>query len=104
KTTIPSRKAIEGPLKILFVGNIITLKGIDLAIHALHQSGIDATFTLVGDGNYLEAAKKLAKRLGVEKKVEFRGRMPRREVLEIYSHYDLFLFPSLHDTGGYAVI
>ncbi|EEF57256.1 glycosyltransferase [Pedosphaera parvula] len=104
KTPFLPRKAIEGPLKILFVGNVITLKGIDLAIHALHQSGIDATFTLVGDGNYLEAAKKLVRRLGMEKRVEFRGRMPRREVLAMYSHYDLFLFPSLHDTGGYAVI
>jgi glycosyltransferase involved in cell wall biosynthesis len=104
KAPLPPRQPPRGPLKILFVGNIITLKGIDLAIQALHQSGIDATFTLVGSGNYMNAARKLAKRLGLEKKVEFRGRIPRAEVLKLYSQFDLFLFPSLHDTGGYAVI
>ena len=30
--------------------------------------------------------------------------MPRERVLKLYPEYDAFLFPSLHDTGGYAVI
>ncbi len=92
------------PLKLLFVGNIITLKGIDLALAALHDSKTDATFTLVGTGNYLPAAKHLIDRLGLGGRVIFKGRLPREEVLTLYRDYDVFLFPSLHDTGGYAVI
>jgi glycosyltransferase involved in cell wall biosynthesis len=98
------REATKGPLRILFVGNIITLKGIDLAIEALHASGCDATFTMVGSGNYEPSAQKLVSRLGLEKRVVFRGRLPRQEVLGIYADFDVFLFPTLHDTGGYAVI
>ena len=94
----------QGPLKLLFVGNVITLKGIDLALRAFARSATDATLTIVGDGDYLPAAKKLACKLGVESRVAFIGRLPRRQVLEIYRNYDVFLFPSLHDTGGYAVI
>jgi glycosyltransferase involved in cell wall biosynthesis len=94
----------NGPLKLLFVGNIITLKGIDLAIEALKESGSGATFTLVGTGNYLASARKLAAKLGMEGQVTFVGRLPLDQVLKIYPDYDLFIFPSLHDTGGYAVI
>ena len=96
--------AHSGPLRLLFVGNIITLKGLDLAIHALAQAGTDATLTLIGDGDFLPAARRLAGRLGLGDRVLFRGRMPRPEVLKVYPDFDVFLFPSLHDTGGYAVI
>jgi len=94
----------EGPLKILFVGNLITLKGVDLALEALKASQTNATFTLFGSGNYAAPAQRQAKRLGLTDRVFFRGRLPRDEVLKVYPDFDLFLFPSLHDTGGYAVI
>ncbi len=97
------RSAAE-PLKILFVGNIITLKGIDLAIEAFKQADVNATYTLVGSGKFGDAAKRLVRRLGLEGKVIFRGRLSRVETLKLYPEYDLFLFPSLHDTGGYALI
>ena len=94
----------EGALRLLFVGNIITLKGVDLALEALEQSGTNATLTLVGTGNYQAAAEHEVKRLGLGEQVKFLGRRPRDEVLRMYPDYDIFLFPSLHDTGGYAVI
>ncbi len=93
-----------GPLKLLFVGNIITLKGINLALEAFQQSGIEGTFTFIGSGNYEPAARALAARLGIEGRVNFLGKLAREQVLGRYSNYDLFVFPSLHDTGGYAVI
>jgi glycosyltransferase involved in cell wall biosynthesis len=94
----------EGPLKLLFVGNIITLKGVDLAIEALARSQSDATLTLIGSGDFQAAAARLAQRLGLSDRVTFRGRLSRTEVLKVYPDYDAFLFPSLHDTGGYAMI
>ena len=93
-----------GPLKLLYVGNLITLKGIDLALEALKQSGIDATFTLVGTGNYEAGIRAKVTALGLGDRVTLRGRLPREQVLKIYTEFDLFVFPSLHDTGGYAVI
>lgn len=98
------RGASTGPLKLLFVGNIITLKGVDLALKALKESNTDATFTIVGSGAYLNAAVKLTTRLGLSERVRFVGRLPRADVLKLFSDFDAFIFPSLHDTGGYAVI
>ncbi len=97
-------RASEGPLRLLFVGNIITLKGIDLALDALKASGTNATFTLLGSGNYLAGVKRQAKKLGLVERTIFLGRLPRDQVLKMYRDYDVFVFPSLHDTGGYAVI
>lgn len=93
-----------GPLRLLFVGNFLTHKGIDLGIEALAQSGVNATFTLVGDGPMLQPAKVLVRRLGVGSRTVFPGRLPRSEVLRLYQQFDVFLFPAMHDTGGYAVI
>jgi glycosyltransferase involved in cell wall biosynthesis len=94
----------EGPLKLLFVGKIITLKGIDLALKALKASGTTATLTFIGTGNYLAAAKRSAEKLGLGERVIFLGQIPREKVLTIYEEFDVMLFPSLHDTGGFAVI
>lgn len=94
----------KGPLQILFVGSVITLKGIDLALHAFAEAGTSATFTIIGGSRLTNVVKRLVRRLGVESKVEFRGRLPLQETLASYVGFDLFLFPSLHDTGGYALI
>ncbi len=104
--TVPYRPhpPAEGPLKMLYVGNIIALKGLDLALEALKAAAIRAELTLIGDGNYLPALKRKTETLGLGGRVMFKGRLPRQEVLELYADYDLFLFPSLHDTGGLAVI
>ena len=93
-----------GPLKLLFVGSIISLKGVELAILGLQAARSDATLTFVGDGKYLDAAKALVRKLNLTDRVHFLGRKPREEVLKIYSSYHVFLFPSLHDSGAFVVI
>lgn len=100
----PVKQEAPGRLRLLFVGNIITLKGVDLALHALKESGSTATFTLIGDGKYRPRAEELVGELGLTAQVKFEGRLPREQVLQRYAEFDAFLFPSLHDTGGYAVI
>jgi glycosyltransferase involved in cell wall biosynthesis len=99
-----THRQTDGPLRLLYVGNMLALKGIDLALDALKTSQTDATFTLVGDGNYLGALKQRIEKLGLQSRAFFKGRLPRDEVLRLYPEYDVFVFPSLHDTGGYAVI
>jgi glycosyltransferase involved in cell wall biosynthesis len=105
-TTVAARTVLppRGPLKFVFVGNLLMLKGIDLAIEALHASGTNARFSIVGEGPFRAALEQLTDRLGMRERVEFLGRIPRQKVLEMYSQFDAMLFPSLHDTGGYAVI
>ena len=106
KNVISKRPLIApaGPLELLFVGQIISLKGVDLAIRALRASGSTARLTFIGSGSYQQKAQRLAHRLGIESQVLFPGRVPREQVLREYEKYHVFVFPSLHDSGGFAVL
>lgn len=97
--TVPHRS-----LELLFVGQIIALKGVDFAIESLARSKTDARLTFVGSGKFLRAAKALVHRLGLESRVCFHRRVPRPEVLKLYARFDAFIFPSLHDSGGFAML
>jgi glycosyltransferase involved in cell wall biosynthesis len=94
----------SGPLRLLYVGRLLFWKGLDLALKALHESGVDANLTLIGDGEFRAATEKLARDLGLEKKVEFRGHLNRVEVLRANQDFDALLYPSLHDSGGFSLI
>jgi glycosyltransferase involved in cell wall biosynthesis len=95
----------HGPLRVLYVGNLLGLKGLDLGLEALKvASAAPLHLTLVGTGDYEDTLRRKSAALGLASSVTFRGRLPRKEVLQLYPAFDLFLFPSLHDTGGYAVI
>lgn len=99
-----ARREPTGPLRLLFVGRMVGLKGICLALPALKESATDAVFTLIGDGGYVPYARKLAQRLGLADRVVFRGKLTRAETLRSYSDHDVLLFPSLHESGGFAVL
>ncbi len=98
------RASTQGPLKLLFVGNLIALKGVHLAVEALGRSGTDATLTLIGTGNLQKAMEKRAEQLGLGNRLKFLGRLSREAVMKAYREFDVLIFPSFHDTGGYAVI
>jgi glycosyltransferase involved in cell wall biosynthesis len=98
------RSLRQGPLRLLYVGNLIALKGLHLAIEALAQSGTSATLAIIGSGGLQAALERQARRLGLGQRVTFLNRLPREEVMNRYPEFDVMLFPSFHDTGGYAVI
>lgn len=104
--SMPSRSPSPagGPLRLLFVGNLLALKGVDLALAALAKSGTDAQFTIIGDGPVRAGLESETARLGLAGRAKFLGRRPREEVLNGYAGHHALLFPSLHDTGGFAVI
>lgn len=94
-------------LNLLFVGRLLPWKGLHLALHALaklpsHSS--DIHLTLVGSGYDCPRLVRLAARLGVTHSISWISWTPRDKLLRMYSEHDLFLFPSLHDSGGLAVL
>lgn len=94
----------EDGLKLLFVGNLLYWKGLELAALALQSMPDNVTLCCVGAGADRDAFESLINRLGLTRRVELLGAVPRDELLKIYAAYDVFLFPSLHDSGGMVVI
>ena len=87
--------AQQRPWRLLFVGQLIPLKGCDLLIRALARLPQEATLTLVYQTDTCEAElKALAASLGVADKVHFAGRQDRDQLAALYRHSDLLVLAS----------
>lgn len=99
-------RSSEG-LKVLFVGKLLYWKGLHLAFEAfarLIREVPDARFTVIGSGRDDRWLRRYAERLGITHGLEWVDWMDRQALLEAYPDYDVFLFPSLHDSGGMVVL
>ncbi|GAA4649928.1 hypothetical protein GCM10023116_22100 [Kistimonas scapharcae] len=100
-------RALNSTLKILYVGRFDYLKSIEIALKSFSvaiESGLDATFTLVGEGPEENKLKILCQQLNIEKFITWVQWLPQDELNAIYRDHDVFLFPSLRDSGGMVVL
>lgn len=89
-------------LTAAFVGRLVPLKGLVLAVRAIHLAP-DWRLVVIGEGPERRRAQRLVRELGVERRVQFRGTLPRSEVIRLLRECDALLAPSLHESGGWAV-
>lgn len=93
-------------LDLCFIGRLVPYKGPDIALEAaqdLLRAG-RARLTVIGDGPMMPALREQAARLGVSDAVEFTGWLEHRDVPEVARKSSVFLFPSVREFGGGAVI
>jgi len=85
-------KEINQPKKILFVGQIETHKGILFLIKTFKKI-IDPhkTLTIIGDGQKLASAQRLA---AGDQRIKFLGRLPLKQTEEIMNTQDCLVVPS----------
>jgi glycosyltransferase involved in cell wall biosynthesis len=87
----------------LFAGRLLGWKGVAVALRAVAQSP-DWRFIICGSGPDEGRLRRIALRLELNGRVEFRGWRPRAELLKMMSdEADALLFPSLHDDSPLAV-
>jgi glycosyltransferase involved in cell wall biosynthesis len=87
------RTPSEGPVRLLWVGQLIPRKRIDFALECL--AGLKQlrwTFDVVGDGASRAALEEQARQVGIADRVHFHGFQPNPEGW--YARADLLLFPS----------
>jgi len=87
-------------LRLVFVGALITRKGVDLAVKAIEilvTNGKNVSLDIYGAGNQ----EKLA--YPISGCVTYRGRFQYGEAQKIISNYDALLLPSRHDGWGVVV-
>jgi len=102
-----SQEPVISGTRLLFVGRLVSWKGCEFAIRAIAELvrwSTQCRLTVVGVGPELAALRALARDLGVDSQVDFRGPVPHTEVLALMQTHEVFLFPSLHDSGGIAVL
>lgn len=94
-------------LQLLFVGQHILEKGVDViidALAALDGEGVDFGMSFIGTGYATDEMAGRVKRAGISDKVKFYGVINDRSVLrDHYAAADLFLFPSFYDNAPLVV-
>jgi len=89
---------------LISVGRVVGWKGYQLIIESLTKLQ-DFSYVLIGDGEYLEELKKLAKELNVKNRVLFLGAINNTELWKYLNIGDIFIQPSIgHEAFGITII
>ena len=80
--------------ELLFVGQVIRGKGVDLMLHAVAQLNVDYRLTIVGEGNHLAYCRQLSTRLGLARKVTFTGWVDHHLLDAYYKRSRCLVVPS----------
>lgn len=92
-------------VRFVGIGRLLGWKAYDLIVRALATSHIlDWTLMIAGDGPERSRLLRIAAQHGVADRVQLVGRVPRSEVPHFLASADVFVHPSLHDTGGWVVV
>jgi glycosyltransferase involved in cell wall biosynthesis len=92
-------------LQLLFVGNCTPTRAIPLLFDALRLADLpDYRLTIVGSGSALGFWQQEAHRQKLAGRLEFVGSVPQKHLDAYYASADLFVFPSLRDSGGSALL
>jgi glycosyltransferase involved in cell wall biosynthesis len=97
--------AVARSARLLYVGRLVPRKGLDVLLHALPAvAAADATVGLevIGEGTSRRDYERLTRRLGLGRRVEFRGAGAPADVLEALRRADVLVVPSRTMPDGEA--
>jgi glycosyltransferase involved in cell wall biosynthesis len=93
-TITPTPRSVDANARrVVFAGRLVAQKGLAVLIRAARE--VDAEFIVCGDGRQLQALRRLAKRSGVESRVQFKGWLPAEELAEELANASVVVVPSL---------
>ena len=98
------RATLPGPLRIVFVGNIIPRKGLDTLLQAIHLQQADFTLEVIGslgsDPVYAREIRQLVRDLGLSNLVTFYGALETQGMIEILEKAHVLVVPSSYEGFG----
>jgi len=80
---------------VLFVGQILRGKGVDLLLRALAKVTVPFEAAILGDGNHRAYCERLSARLGLDRRVHFHGFVPREGLEQFYADATLLAVSSV---------
>lgn len=91
----PEQRPKHKRWRLLYVGQLIELKRVDVLLRSLRMVAADVELYLVYHVNHLESKlKELARDLGLGERVYFLGPQSAKELASLYQEADLFVLPS----------
>lgn len=99
--------AADRDIDVLFVGDLIPRKGVDVLVRAVKQVREiipSLGVVITGDGSQRQSLTELAEQLGLLNVVNFVGRKNRLEVLSLYRRARVLAVPSRAEPFGLVVV
>lgn len=90
----PGPPTSERPNDLIFVGRLVTEKGLDLLLTALKELQIPVGLTIVGAGPELAAMQELTARLGLRQQVDFTGARRGADLVALLQQHKILVVPS----------
>ena len=88
---------------LLFVGRLIPIKGVDYIIEAVKilkdEYNLNLKLSIVGQGPYSDALKKITKKLDLESNIEFLGLVSQEKLIDMYQSSKIAVLPSFEKEG-----
>ncbi len=85
---------------LLGIGRLVPQKGFDVLLEAFAQANLpEHDLLIAGDGAEQAALEELARKLKIEKRVQFLGRADRTKTLALFRGCDFLALPSRADEG-----
>ena len=101
--TAPSSSSDEDTTRFVFIGRLVDLKALDIAIEALAQVPA-ATLAIIGDGPMMASWNALAASRGLNHRVCFHGWLSQSECAIHLASSCALVLPSVYECGGAVVL
>ena len=96
----PAAGETECPMGLIFVGRLVSEKGLDdllSALHRLKDHGLTPRLTIVGVGPEQSRLEQLVKQLELGDQVIFAGAKQREELVDLLHRHKILVVPSRYD-------
>jgi glycosyltransferase involved in cell wall biosynthesis len=97
----------KGTAKIVFLSRIARKKNLDFAVKLLESISGQVEFDIYGpkeDSSYWQECQTMISRLPKNIQVRYRGEIAPERVVEVFSQYHLFLFPTRGENFGHVIL
>ncbi|WP_150117057.1 glycosyltransferase family 4 protein [Arthrobacter sp. ERGS1:01] len=101
------RTGAHDVVRLLWLGRMVHSKRPDISLLVLKNlldRGVQASLVFAGDGPELVRLKQLSKRLQIDENVEFLGKVPWSQVIDLYDSSDYLVFTSMRDSSSPSVL
>ena len=103
KSKYPVPDLTDQPVKFLFVGRLVKLKGTRKLISVFNKLDGSAQLDVIGEGPELSGLLQMQQSNNKNLLINYLGSMPNQKIREIMFNYDCLVLPSLYDGWGAVV-
>lgn len=103
-TPWPAPPSATEPLRVVFVGRLVSVKALPLLLDAVALSGVNAVVRVVGEGPMRASWQAHAETLGLGPRIAFVGALPLDAVAKEIAEAHVLCLPSIRESGGSVIL